>query len=88
MEHNEPFGTIMVLGAIAAFVTLVPLVDILKLIILIFTALGMAVKLFQQFTSAVDTYKGSKLETKVKGLWKKMTKGQSENTTLGGGSVC
>lgn len=87
MEQQEPFGTLMVLGAIAAFITLLPLVELLKFIILIFTALGMAVKLFQQFVSAVDTYKGSKLETKIKSLWKSKKQSQSEDITLGGGSA-
>jgi hypothetical protein len=86
MEQQEPFGTLMVLGAIAAFVTLLPLVEVLKFIILVFTTIGMSVKLFQQVVVAVDTYKGSKLETKIKKLWKSRKESPKESTTLGGES--
>lgn len=92
MEQHEPFGTLMVIGMVAALVAVAPIIEVLKLVVLIFTCLGMAIKLFQQFVVATNTYHGSQLEQKVERIWKKLRRQKDvvivpiEGTTLGGQS--
>lgn len=67
-NHLEPFDYILGFATVAAFVSVVDITEILRLIVLVITVIGATIKLIQQYFKSESEL--TKFYDKIKLLWK------------------
>lgn len=72
MNHLSPFEYILGFASITALLSIIDMVETLRLFILILTAIGMILKLIEQYQKSKPSLKS--FVTDLKEQWKKLRK--------------
>lgn len=72
MNHLSPFEYILGLASITALISIIDMVETLRLFILILTAIGMVFKLIEQYQKSKPSL--SSFVSDIKEQWKKLRK--------------